>query len=628
MSKPLTHFVKSSKEISALKDIIVHEDGLSYHEVFYKTNLHSPVSHIGAEARKQAREKQISFLSTKIQGKDIELENANHELEKLTLRVKNIKKAPKKSLIESLKREKELTFENLETEREKQIDLKEQIQKLQSFPITHLIIKKYSLDELEKMVFQYNQFVNEKQRLTKELEFKTEEFQRVSKEYELYKKQNNQLEEEISQLKEQEQQLLKEIEALENDESYLELSEEKEALELKESILRKETEDLFRTEGALNNEISEKGNRFTKNTSDLKEKQEKYKTINKIVNEFLEGVDDYSLEYKPVESKDILDEKNLQVNKKVAPNLELPKTEKTDFLLNSLSRIEKIEILDLTINASHDCKHYMDKIKKEIENHSNTSEELFKLAESILKTSLFSLLKTTYELVLDGFDDIKESIETPGSETPGSSKLKLYFDYHLKEKDAKKVEMLQDSGKQELFAKELNKTVCEQIELSNHTIDDEQVKSFIFEELDPIKWFDLKLYYTKDDIKKPLLLTNGRFKTFSNGEKCRVLYIPTLSLLKIMIKQMKQDAPLLIIMDEAFKELDGTQTQFFLNEICKVSDLFMLTIPKDGKLPSIDSAKDSTKRIDIIRLMKCEMPDGSISTFSLKEEFYEEVLNE
>ena len=87
---------------------------------------------------------------------------------------------------------------------------------------------------------------------------------------------------------------------------------------------------------------------------------------------------------------------------------------------------------------------------------------------------------------------------------------------------------------------------------------------------------------------------------------------------------MKQDAPLVIIMDEAFKELDKNQSKFFLNEICKVSDLFMLTIPSIEKLQSTDSAR----RIDIIKLKKRELSDGSIYTFSSKEEFYEELLDE
>lgn len=619
MSKPLTHFVKSSKEISALKDIIVHEDGLSYHEVFYKTNLHTPISHIGAEARKQAREKQMLILSTNIQGKNIELENKNHELEALELKIENIKNAPQENLIEGLKRDEKIILETLETEREKRVNLEKQIENLQNFPITHLIIKKYSLDELDNMVVQYRQFVSKKQSLNEDLEIKKEEFQRASQQLNFYTEQNNQLEEEILLLKKQEQQLLEEIDALEKDEFYLELRNEKEALELEVSILSKQIDNLIEDKGSLNNQISEKERRFTKNTNNLKEKQEKYEIINKIINEFLEEVDDYSLEYKPVESKDILDEKNLQVIEKDFSKLELPKTDESDVLSNYLERIKKIEILDLTTNTSYDSKNYMGKIEEEIENHSNISEELFKAAESILKTSLFSLLKTTYEQVLEDFDMIKESIETPCDHM-----LKLYFSYHLKEKDAKKVEMLQNHDKQELFAKQLNETVCEQIELSNHAIDDEHIKNFIFEELDPIKWFDLKLYYTNNDVKEPLLLTNKRFGDFSNGEKCRVLYIPTLSLLKIMTNQMKKDAPLVIIMDEAFKELDKTQSKFFLNEICKVSDLFMLTIPSIEKLQSTNS----TRRIDIIRLKKRELSDGSIYTFSLKEEFYEELLDE
>lgn len=619
MSKPLTHFVKSSKEISALKDIIVHEDGLSYHEVFYKTNLHTPISHIGAEARKQAREKQMLILSTNIQDKNIELENKNYELEELELKIENIKNAPKEDLIEGLKRDEKLILETLETEQEKRVNLEKQIENLQNFPITHLIIKKYSLDELDNMVAQYRQFLSKKQSLNEDLEIKKEELQRTSQEFNFYTEQNNQLEEEILLLKKQEQQLLEEIDALEKDETYLELSEEKDALELEMSILSKQVDDLIEEKGSLNNQISEKERQFTKNSNNLKEKQEKYEIINNTINELLEEIDDYSLEYKPIESKDILDEKNLQVNRKSSSKLELPKTNESDVLSDYLSRIEKIEILDLTTNASYNFKNYMDKVEEDIENHSNISEELFKAAESILKTSLFSLLTTTYSQVLEDFDIIKESIETPSDYM-----LKLYFSYHLKEKDVKKVEMLQNHEKQELFAKQLNEKVCEQIELSNHAIDDEHIKNFIFEELDPIKWFDLKLYYTNNDVKEPLLLTNERFGDFSNGEKCRVLYIPTLSLLKIMIGQMKKDAPLVIIMDEAFDKLDEEQSEFFLNEICKVSDLFILTVPKGGALPS----SNSVKRIDIIKLKKRELSDGSIYTFSFKEEFYEELLDE
>lgn len=201
MSKPLTHFVKSLKEISALKDIIVHEDGLSYHEVFYKTNRHTPISHIGAEARKQAREKQMLILSINIQDKNIELENKSHELERLRLRKENIQNAPKKDSIEDLKREEDFILDNLEIQQEKRANLEKQIETLQNFPITHLIIKEYSLDELDNMVAQYRQFLSEKQRLNEDLEIKKEEFQRTSQEFNFYTEQNNQLEEEIVLLK-------------------------------------------------------------------------------------------------------------------------------------------------------------------------------------------------------------------------------------------------------------------------------------------------------------------------------------------------------------------------------------------------------------------------------------------
>lgn len=68
-------------------------------------------------------------------------------------------------------------------------------------------------------------------------------------------------------------------------------------------------------------------------------------------------------------------------------------------------------------------------------------------------------------------------------------------------------------------------------------------------------WFEFKIFYQKTGEKKKEL-TNNAFFAFSGGEKAMTMYIPLFSAVAAKFKGAREDAPLLITLDEAFAGVD------------------------------------------------------------------------
>ncbi len=85
--------------------------------------------------------------------------------------------------------------------------------------------------------------------------------------------------------------------------------------------------------------------------------------------------------------------------------------------------------------------------------------------------------------------------------------------------------------------------------------------------LDYRQWYEFRLYYSKTGEKKKEL-TNHIFFAFSGGEKAMSMYVPLFSAVKAKYMGAKDDAPLIIALDEAFAGVDDNN----------IKDMFRLVV--------------------------------------------------
>lgn len=112
-------------------------------------------------------------------------------------------------------------------------------------------------------------------------------------------------------------------------------------------------------------------------------------------------------------------------------------------------------------------------------------------------------------------------------------------------------------------------------------------------EIEPRRWYDLAMFYERDNNQEIKPLTTQAINSFSTGERVRCYYIPMFALLEIVQSQMNSDAPRILLMDEAFAPVDNEQTALLLEKIYDLCDLFIATTP--GKtLPIVSNSTGST----------------------------------
>lgn len=69
-------------------------------------------------------------------------------------------------------------------------------------------------------------------------------------------------------------------------------------------------------------------------------------------------------------------------------------------------------------------------------------------------------------------------------------------------------------------------------------------------------WFEFKIHYKEAGNPKTRELTNSRFNTFSGGERALSLYIPLFAAVAAQYKKAGNEAPMILALDEAFAGVD------------------------------------------------------------------------
>lgn len=617
----LNDLLETKVKIPILDDIYLTENGLTYHALHYTTNEKNPIEYIGLKAREEAKKNKINDLEkqkTNIQETLNILKETQRTIQQNKKRIPVVPNENKVWSIKELLNKSETDLKRLNLEKE---SLESKIAELSNVTFTNEVLKDYSIDELRELRYNYHNFLNKKE--TNEAQLKnilpilsdiaTTLIQNESK--------KKGLEEKGVSLDAEREKLLQEIEQLENDETYFKYKEENQSIKQKLTVCENEirnTEDQllilsenFRNENKKKDELDAK----------LNETRRIYNSTNQIIKDAFSKVEKYQDPNLKSKSKNDrnqeLENNKLELKYERISTQLIPKSAHSDVLKELLPNLIELYIIDKRDGTSMPISKKMENIQNEIDEIGDIKKNLYNSAEIILKNNLFSEICNVHDEVYDNLNNLKKCMEI---ENP--SMLKLFVDFELSGKHQNKKELFNDLLAQDKAIEDLNDEIRKVIEENDFDIAEEEIKELLLEELDPLNWYDLSFHYENNESGRQPLTTNA-ISSFSNGERARAYYIPMLSLLEIIHKQTKHDAPKILIIDEAFSAIDPEQTEYILYKIHDISDLFIATIPTGN---SIELASNST-RFDVFKINKKSFK-GKVCTSCIPGTEYEEFEDE
>lgn len=617
----LKDLLETKAKIPILDDIYLTEDGLTYHALHYTTNEKSPIEYIGLKAREEAKKNKI----TELEGQKANIQEALTVLKETQRTIQQKKKlipaAPNDNKIrtfEELLNKSETDLHHLNSEKE---NLELKIEELSQVTFTNEVLRDHNINELTKLRFNYQDFLNKKATKEDQLKRFSSFLDDIATTLIQNEDKKKDLELKGASLEEEREKLLQEIEKLENDETYSKYKEEEESVKQKltvceKEIRNKENELLILSEN-FKNENKKKEELNTK----LNETRKVYTSINQIIEDAFSKVETYQdpklkSKVKNIRIRELEDNKLELKDEKITTQV-IPKSAHSDILKELLPNLIELYVIDKRDGTSISISKKMENIQNEIDEIGVSKEKLYNSAEIILKNNLFRELCNVHDEVYDNLNNLKKCMETKNP-----SMLKLFVDFELSGKHQNKKELFNDLLAQDKVIEDLNNEIRKVIEENNFDFDKESIKELLLDELDPLNWYDLSFHYENNESGRQPLTTNA-IGSFSNGERARAYYIPMLSLLEIIHKQTKHDAPKILIIDEAFSAIDPEQTEYILYKIHDISDLFIATIPTGN---SIELASNST-RFDVFKINKKSFK-GKVCTSCIPGTEYEEFEDE
>ena len=617
----LKDLLETKAKIPILDDIYLTENGLTYHALHYTTNEKSPIEYIGLKAREEAKKNKITELESQKANIQETLTVLKETQRTIQQKKKLIPAAPNDNKIqtfEELLNKSETDLHRLNSEKE---NLELKIEELSQVTFTNEVLRDYDFNELKELILNYQNFLNRK--ATKEEQLKT--FSSFLSDIATTLIQNEDKKKDLevkgASLEEEREKLLQEIEQLENDETYSKYKEEEKSVKQKltvceKEIRNKENELLILSEN-FRNENKKKEELNTK----LNETRKVYTSINQIIEDAFSKVETYQdpklkSKVKNIRIRELEDNKLELKDEKITTQV-IPKSAHSDILKELLPNLIELYVIDKRDGTSISISKKMENIQNEIDEIGVSKGKLYNSAEIILKNNLFRELCNVHDEVYDNLNNLKKCMETKNP-----SMLKLFVDFELSGKHQNKKELFNDLLAQDKVIEDLNNEIRKVIEENNFDFDKESIKELLLDELDPLNWYDLSFHYENNESGRQPLTTNA-IGSFSNGERARAYYIPMLSLLEIIHKQTKHDAPKILIIDEAFSAIDPEQTEYILYKIHDISDLFIATIPTGN---SIELASNST-RFDVFKINKKSFK-GKVCTSCIPGTEYEEFEDE
>lgn len=619
MSQKLSSYLESKLPLPILDEIVVEDEQLKYHNISYKTNERNAVTYIGAKAREIARQNKINELSNLVENNNKQLQELNSKKSEFEEKLKIATKAPDRKEINKLQIKHSQSEEELRNLEQSLVVISEQLSKLNTTSPTHPALEKNSINKLENL---YLKFINTRDK-RQNYEAMICNLELDSKRYALELEDStsnfNSLNNKCEELKESELKLLQELEELNNNENYKILIEEEAALEHKMKNIEDRNNELSSDRAVLNYEYENKTKELRGLIEEYSERTKKYSETENVIRSVIEQLDSFSLKGNYQKDNSIFEEEKIRFVEKNFQHEKLPNSEYTTELRNSLNELQHLEVVSLEDNSSMEVGEYMRLLESIINEQTTSSQELYATAERILKTKLFATVDETYEVVKDTLKQFKGNVEEIKNHN-----LKLYVDYELNSKDANKPLVLDDLEAQDKLISSMSERIKNIVKNTTEQVDAKEVECIIYEELDPIKWFNFYLRYTKDAIITPEILSQNVINSVSNGERARIFYINVIAMLKTLLPQIKKSAPIIVAMDEAFATVDPTQTKFIIHSLHDISDLLMMTVPNVNKLP----ITLNTTKANFVRIRKQESSNGNTITFTSPVPMYEEIVDE
>ena len=613
----LTTFITSNRQLPILDEIFITDKGLVYKDLTYITNEQKQVEYIGAAAREAARKQKIRDTEQLILINQEEIIILGQKLSRIKEKQKIVANTPKRTTLDKLESKNELLDKNLTRLANEVAFVQNELEKLNLNEPTHPILNDYSFAELQKIYMTFNEKTNRLRHINNDLENysleiepKTEKIKESISNIEKY-------DNELAELKEQEAKLKKEIEELERDDYYGSLLKEKETLSHKRDQIEGEYQEANKTYGALLSKHNTEVENNNKLRKEYEFKNETFTKTNERIEERINELDTFTLEKSSKVDGKILDDFNYEESFERYETLEIPKTEYSDYLKSLLNNLTYPILKNKEDNTKVSHIDMMKQLEIDINTGFVTTQKMFESAKNNLTADIFPIIKHKHKNVKESLQKLKEY-----TEDNKTSMLRFFVEYQLDDKHAHKPHAIDDIETQNELMSNINDKVLEFINKSPEVVETSTIEAMILEELEPSEWYDISIEYINNNQSRAVLTTDDVSK-FSTGERFRAYYTPLLALFDILKSQMREDAPFIILMDEAFDTLDEKQVKYILNSINTVSDLFIVTVPKGG-LPMV--AK--TTRIDIIQLKKEELPGGGVITYALRNNLFEEIEHE
>lgn len=600
MSTPLTHYLTTTNPTvrQFLEQVQLTPNGLVYQNILVNTNHNQPVTYIGATNRERARQTQLQELATNItktkqekETLEINLKNNKTKQEKINTLNKQLSDQRnkhnyyKKQYNEQLEKRNELTTQQKQLENAQEALLQP--------------LNKYTYEDCLNLIHNYEKH----QQLQKNLQSLTQDIETTKTRQKNLQTKYQNLTTELENTKTKRIQYQEELEDLQTDGTYQtnidiinELKSREENLTDKKDNLH---DDIIRLSAHIDTE-NEKYNNDYKNQQELTNTYNDTKAIIDTI-----AIDNYTIsdDLKTIDTRDVF------LNFKTKP-ITLPKIPKSPFSreLNAvLDNLKNIQLDD------HSLADTMNKLQKDIDESNQTATKLLETAELSLRIHLFDQLQKTNDQVLA---NVKAFINTMNQQNP--SHLQLSADYTLTPYGKEVIETLNDSDKHQSFFTRLQDHLHKYLQNPDTTPED--IIDYLLDELEPRRWYQLNLYYERDNNGEINLLTTNEVNSFSTGERVRCYYLPIFALLEIIQNQMDPEAPRVLLMDEAFSSIDNEQTALILEKIYDLCDVFIATTP-NKILPIVSNSKGLTT----VWLERTTV-DGVTTVQAKKDFMYEEIL--
>lgn len=619
MPQKLSSYLESKLPLPILDEIVVEDEQLKYHNISYKTNERNAVTYIGAKAREIARQNKINELSNIVENNNKQLQELNSKKSEFEEKLKIATKAPDRKEINKLQIKHSQSEEELRNLEQSLVVISEQLSKLNTTSPTHPALEKNSINKLENLYLKFINTRDKKQNYEAMIRNLELDSKRYALELEDSTSNFNSLNNKCEELKESELKLLQELEELNNNENYKNLIEEETALEHKMKNIDDRDRELSLDRGVLNHEYENKTKELRGLMEEHSERTRKYSETENVIRTVIEQLDSFSLKGNYQKDNSIFEEEKIRFVEKNFQHEKLPNSEYTTELRNSLNELQYLEVVSLEDNSSMEVGEYMRLLKSIINEQTESSQKLYFTAEELLKRNLFATVEETYEVVKDTLKQFKENVEEIKNHN-----LKLYVDYGLNSKDTNKPLVLDDLEAQDKLISSMSERIKNILKNTTEQVDAKEVECIIYEELDPIKWFNFYLRYTKDSMVAPEILSLDVISSVSNGESARIFYINAIAMLKTLLPQIKKSAPIIIALDEAFATVDTTQTKYIIHSLHDISDLLMMTTTSVNNLP----ITLNTTKANFVRIRKQELSNGNTITFTSPVPMYEEIVDE